>query len=140
MQPTKTSQIVRVTVLSAAMFLMLSGTGVPGGRGIIAAQRSPAMNSGRPIDPPPAPLGQTPPPGVLDRGGATSPEEQERDRQMADARRKRVAADVDRMAALSNELKADLDEAGKDELSLDVIKKAQEIEKLARDLQKRMKD
>lgn len=144
MQATKMGQIVRVMVVSAAMFLMLSGTDVRGGSGVSAAQRSPGMNSGKPIDPPqatdPAPLGQTPPRGVLDDGMSSAPEEQERARQMAQDRRKRAASDVDKLVSLSNELKTDIDKSAKDELSLDVIKKAKEIEKLAHDLQGRVKD
>ena len=131
----------RLTVLTAGTFLMLSGTSVLF-RNRIAAQRSPAMNSGRPIDPPATglpPLGQTAPPVVSD-GGVSSQEEQERSRQMARDRDKRVAADVDKLVALSTELKSDVDKTNKDELSLDVIRKAREIEKLAHDVQSRMRN
>jgi hypothetical protein len=47
---------------------------------------------------------------------------------------------VDRLLALTNELKTDVDKSSKDELSLDVIRKAGEIEKLAHDVQSRMKN
>jgi hypothetical protein len=57
-----------------------------------------------------------------------------------DDRHKRLVADVDRLISLSNELKTDVDKTNKDELSLDVIRKAQEIEKLAHDVQSRMKN
>ncbi len=141
MQRTRMRQIVRMTGLSAAVFLMLSGTGVAGRSGVIAAQRSPAMNSGQPIDPratESSPLGQTPPRTVLNEG-VSPQEEQERERQMDRNRRKHAAADADKLVALSNELKADMDKSTQDELSLDVIEKAREIEKLAHDLQGRMK-
>ena len=57
-----------------------------------------------------------------------------------DDRHKKLILDVDKLISLSNELKTDVDKANKDELSLDVIRKAQEIEKLAHDVQARMKN
>ena len=57
-----------------------------------------------------------------------------------DQRHKRLEDDVARLQALTNELKSDVDKASKDELSLDVIRKASEIEKLAHDVQSRMKN
>ncbi len=56
-----------------------------------------------------------------------------------DARHKRMEADVAKLLELSTELKADVDKAGKDELSLEVMRKAEEIEKLAHDVKERMK-
>lgn len=57
-----------------------------------------------------------------------------------DDRHKRLEADAAKLISLSNELKADIDKAGKDELSMEVIRKAGEIEKLAHDVQGRMKN
>jgi hypothetical protein len=57
-----------------------------------------------------------------------------------DDRHKKLVTDVDKLISLSNELKTDVDKANKDELSMDVIRKAQEIEKLAHDVQGRMKN
>ncbi len=54
-------------------------------------------------------------------------------------RHKKLVADTARLVALTGELKAEVDKATKDELSLDVIRKAAEIEKLARDVKERMK-
>lgn len=56
-----------------------------------------------------------------------------------DDRRKRLLADTARLVALSNELQSEVDKASKDELSLDVVRKAAEIEKLAHDVKERMK-
>ena len=56
-----------------------------------------------------------------------------------DARHKRMETDAAKLLELSTELKADVDKAGKDELSLEVIRKADEIEKLAHDVKERMK-
>jgi hypothetical protein len=137
MRSMKIGQVIRTTLLCAAVLLMLSDAGMRGGSDVIAAQRSPAMNSGRPIDPPSSGVPPVTPPGMADSQDGT-------DAQLRAAaanadRHKKVAADVDRLVSLSNELKSDVDKTKKDELSLDVIKKAQEIEKLAQDVQSRMK-
>lgn len=65
---------------------------------------------------------------------------EERMKAFNDQRHKRLEDDVARLQALTNELKSDVDKANKDELSLDVIRKASEIEKLAHDVQSRMKN
>lgn len=49
-------------------------------------------------------------------------------------RQRRVAADTAKLVQLSNELKAAVDQTPKDQLSLDAMKKATEIEKTAHDL------
>ncbi len=72
---------------------------------------------------------QTVPPGTQER--------LERGRQTE--RQKKLIADTDHLLALANELKADMDKTTKDTMSIDVIKKAEEIEKLARSVKDRMK-
>lgn len=64
----------------------------------------------------------------------------DRARMMRNDRHKRLAEDTDRLVQLSNELKAEVDKAGKDDLSLTVIRKATEIEKLAHDVREREKN
>jgi hypothetical protein len=54
-------------------------------------------------------------------------------------RQKRLVADTDKLLALATDLKAQVDKSTKDTLSVDVIKKAEEIEKLARSVKERMK-
>jgi hypothetical protein len=54
-------------------------------------------------------------------------------------RQKRLVADTDKLLALATDLKAQVDKSNKDTLSVDVIKKAEEIEKLARSVKERMK-
>jgi hypothetical protein len=54
-------------------------------------------------------------------------------------RQKKLIADTDRLLALANELKTDMDKTTKDEMSIQVIHKAEEIEKLARSVKERMK-
>jgi hypothetical protein len=140
MQPTKISHIVRVTVMSAAL-LVLSGAGAQQGA-MMEAQQTGAGTVANP--------GANMPPGVprLDLpadGTEADPEvrarmEHQREKALNDDRQKRLAADVDRLVELTNELKVDLAKTNKNELSIEVIKKAQEIEKLAHDVQSRMKN
>jgi hypothetical protein len=54
-------------------------------------------------------------------------------------RQKRLVADTDKLLALATDLKAQVDKSNKDTLSVDVIKKAEEIEKLAHSVKERMK-
>ena len=58
---------------------------------------------------------------------------------MNNDRQKKLVADTEKLLALANELKMDVDKSSKDTLSLDVIKKADEIEKLAHSVKERMK-
>lgn len=57
-----------------------------------------------------------------------------------DERRKRLIADTARLVALTSELRSEVEGTPRDELSLDVIRKATEIEKLAHDVRERMKN
>lgn len=52
---------------------------------------------------------------------------------------KKMIADTDRLLQLATELKADMDKTTKDTMSIEVIKKADEIEKLAHSVKERMK-
>jgi hypothetical protein len=54
-------------------------------------------------------------------------------------RQKQLVSDTEKLLALANELKADMDKSTKDTMSLDVIKKADEIEKLAHSVKEKMK-
>ena len=54
-------------------------------------------------------------------------------------RQKRLVQDTDKLLALATDLKAQVDKSTKDTLSVDVIKKADEIEKLAHSVKERMK-
>lgn len=131
------SQIVRIGMLSTAVLAV--GAGLRSGNGIVEAQNHPNPK----------------PPPTLQNGPATLPTfdqpammpdptrvhmDEERMKAMNDDRHKKLAADVDRLLALTNELKSSVDRANKDELSLQVMRKAAEIEKLAHDVQSRMKN
>jgi hypothetical protein len=59
--------------------------------------------------------------------------------QPASDKQKKLAADTDKLLAMATDLKQQVDKTNKDVLSVDVIKKAEEIEKLARSLKNEMK-
>ena len=89
----------------------------------------------------------TPNPGLpaLDGGAADAHDplaatrEAGRARAMANERQKKIMDDTARLLQLATELKTDVDKTTKDEMSLEVIRKADEIEKLAHDVKLRMK-
>ena len=56
-----------------------------------------------------------------------------------DDRQKRLVADSDKLLALATQLHDDVGKTDKNILSLDVVKRAEEIEKLARAVKERMK-
>ena len=57
----------------------------------------------------------------------------------AQAQQKQLADDTAKLLVLANELKADMDKTTKDTLSLAVVKKAEEVEKLAHKVRDEMK-
>lgn len=56
------------------------------------------------------------------------------DQMRAAERQKRIAADTAKLVQLTNELKAQLDQTPANQVSMDLVKKSAEIEKLAHDL------
>ena len=54
-------------------------------------------------------------------------------------RQKKIVDDTSKLLSLANELKTDVDKSSENTLSLEVIRKADEIEKLARSVKERMK-
>lgn len=54
-------------------------------------------------------------------------------------RQKKLVDDTAKLVSLANELKVEVDKSNKDTMSLDVIRKADEIEKLARSVKEKMK-
>ena len=55
-------------------------------------------------------------------------------------RRKRLLSDTAKLVELSNELHTEVEKTPKDELSMDVVRKAAELEKLAKDVKDRMRN
>jgi hypothetical protein len=70
----------------------------------------------------------------------TGPGRAERQAKMQNVdRQKRLVADTEKLLTLATDLKEQVDKSTKDTLSVDVIKKADEIEKLAHSVKERMK-
>lgn len=54
-------------------------------------------------------------------------------------RQKQLVADTDRLLTLVQQLKQEVDKTDKDQLSVDVVKRAEQIEKLARTVKEKMR-
>jgi hypothetical protein len=63
----------------------------------------------------------------------------EQQRMRINERQKRLVADTEKLVALTTALKEQVDESDKNILSVDMIKKAEEIEKLAHSVKERIK-
>ncbi|MEO6805950.1 MAG: hypothetical protein ABI286_06160 [Edaphobacter sp.] len=98
-----------------------------------------------PQQPMPPGMRQIPGMPTLGRNNPADPDplDPRREEQMAQLRnidrQKRLVADTDKLLALATDLKAQVDKSTKDTMSVDVIKKADEIEKLAHSVKERMK-
>ena len=64
--------------------------------------------------------------------------QKEHEKQMLKERFESLKKDTDKLLALANELKQNVDKSGVNTLSLDVVKKADEIEKLAKHVREKM--
>ena len=120
-------RMLRVVVVGAVLSVGLSiGSG---------AQMSQPFPPQQP--PPPRPGVGLPPLGPAEPLPPQIQEQQERSRN--NDRQKRLVADTDKLLLLATQLKQDVDKTNKDVMSVDVIKKAEEIEKLAHSVKERMK-
>jgi hypothetical protein len=63
----------------------------------------------------------------------------DRARMAADERQKHIVDETTRLLQLATELKQDVDKSNKNQMSLDVIRKADDIERLAHDVKTRMR-
>lgn len=63
----------------------------------------------------------------------------EQRRMLMSERQKRLVEDTDKLLELTTALKEQMDESNKDVLSLDMVKKAEQIEKLAHSVKERIK-
>lgn len=84
-----------------------------------------------------SPLGANDQDNAID-SGVKANMEAARQKSIATDRRKHMVADAEKLVQLANEIKAEVDKTPKDELSVTVIKKTAEMEKLARDIRTRM--
>ena len=120
--------MLRLTVVGMVLLATLPGT-------LSGGQRT------QPTDPLAGQVPATPPHGgIPDFGPPTSPKmEEQQARARSTERQKRLVADTDKLLALATDLKQQVDKTNKNILSVDVIKKADEIEKLAHSVKERMK-
>jgi hypothetical protein len=120
------------------------GAGLSRGIGAIEAQKSPdpVLHNPDPMSTATTLPGTMPSDDIsgLPPGPVNPRMNRERAKAFNEERHKRLEDDAAKLQALTNELKADVDKADKDELSLVVMRKAAEIEKLAHDVQSRMKN
>jgi hypothetical protein len=80
-------------------------------------------------------------PGAPGAPAAMDPRLQsQRDHMWSDDRHKRLIADTDKLLQLATELKVDVDKSSPNELSVKVIQKATEMEKLSHDVKERMRN
>ncbi|HEX7895571.1 MAG TPA: hypothetical protein VF447_15335 [Terriglobales bacterium] len=100
----------------------------------LTAQQQDAPNP----NPPQAPQGQTIP-GDHDDNGIPSDMRKAMEKKANEQRQAQLKRDTDRLLKLSQELKAYVDKSNENILSLDVIKKADEIEKLAHSVKTKMR-
>jgi len=112
--------------LAAGILLAISGVAGVSQQGLPPRQQSPD---------PTKPLGE---PNRNDDPFAGKLAEQQARSRNAD-RQKRLVADTDKLLSLATELKQDVDKTDKNTLSVDVVKRADEIEKLAHSVKERMK-
>jgi hypothetical protein len=77
--------------------------------------------------------------GLPDFGPSNPKIEEQQARARSTDRQKKLVADTEKLLALATELKTDVDKTNQNILSMDVIKKAEEIEKLAHSVKERMK-
>jgi hypothetical protein len=95
--------------------------------------------------PPPRPTGillpnASHPPDANDQMEMREQQAKTRDFAAANAERKRqISDDTDKLIKLANDLKTEVDKTSKDTLSLNVIRKADEIERLAHNVKEKMK-
>jgi hypothetical protein len=132
--------LCRIAAGAMAVGMLLGSTGMGrseqrGGLGSTQQTQGQVQNpSTPPVTAAPPIFGQDT--GPMDRGKM----EQEQAKSRNIDRQKRIVDDTAKLLTLANELKLDVDKTDKNTLSLDVIKKADEIEKLAHNVKERMKE
>ena len=121
--------IRRMAVWAAAGGLMLAMGGA--GRGAQGSGSAAGAQAQQTVVP-----GMVP---VAPRDERTISMEEEQAKMRNIDRQKRLVEDTAKLLELANELKAAVDKSDKNTLSLDVVRKADEIEKLAHSVKERMK-
>jgi hypothetical protein len=104
--------------------------------GVVLVTTSSVRVSGGQMFPAPSPPWSSQMPGISQPLVMQRLEQQ---RMRTAERQKRLEADTDKLLALTTALKEQVDDSNKNILSLDMIKKADEIEKLAHSVKERIK-
>ncbi|MEO6909795.1 MAG: hypothetical protein ABI158_02585 [Edaphobacter sp.] len=120
--------MLRVAMVGVALWVGASGAKCEGQMAPFPGQQQ---------QPQPAQPGTLPPLGPMAPASPTMSEQQARMRNTD--RQRRLVEDTDKLLILATQLKQDVEKTNKDVMSVDVIKKADEIEKLARSVKERMK-
>ena len=137
-------KLVRVTATGMAIVVLCLGYSQ---RGWSQGRQIPGSN-------PMGQMGQTPTPGIPQVGGRKGSQsadmdggadpmvgnmEAQRERMRNADRQKQLQQDTEKLLSLATELKEQVGKTDKNILSVDVIRKADEIEKLAKSVRERMK-
>ena len=125
---------LRASAVQTGKLLLISALLLPAGsvaaRAGQISQTNPPGNVGRP---------QPPGAGVDEPSPLAGINGVKMEHLREDERRKRMLADTARLVTLSTELNAEVQKTTRDELSVEVVRKAAEIEKLAHDVRERMR-
>jgi hypothetical protein len=119
------SWLPQLVVVGCFLFLAISGWGQNPGQ--IPTQPVPGQMPSGPVTP-----GE--PPSAMDERMI-----RQRLKSLNEQRQKQLVEDTNRLLALATELKQEVDKSSKDTLSISVIKKAEQIEKLAKSVKDKMK-
>jgi type VI protein secretion system component VasF len=127
--------IFRSSVILAVSVAIFTATSSPGSA---SAQQSPQVQN-----PPLAPR-TTLPGGAPESNNDEDPMVRHMSAQLAKSRnnlrQQQLVADTTKLLELATELKTEVDKSNKDTLSLAVVKKAEEIEKLAKSVKEKMRN
>jgi hypothetical protein len=118
------------TLLVLAFMLVIAGP-------VRAQQAPPATPPGSAAQPPSSQDAPKKPDQPQDKKPAAAPDA--RPMTPEEARQAQIVADTEKLYQLAQELQAEVAKSSKNTLSLAVIKKAEEVEKLAKSLKERMK-
>jgi hypothetical protein len=106
---------------------------------LFAIPGSAQVQSQRPTEPPTPPVRGEPVPGTGDGDEAQQRLARDMAKKANQSRQALLKADTDKLLKLAVELKDYVDKSNENVLSLDVLKKAEEIEKLAHSVKDKMK-
>ena len=137
MQTGESARVLRVAVLCVVAIAIAAGVGNRAGGVKVQKSVDPTQQKSPTSQPLGMPADDVSP--VPDNPMSGSMKER-RTKEFNDERHKRLEDDAAKLQALTTELKSEVDKANKDELSLDVMRKAAQIEKLAHDVQNRMRN